>query len=506
MTPYPRPVRLPAVVALAVLALLAASCGSARPRGVTATHSPSPSASAAPSPSPSPPPAPTRAPSPTHPASPAHPASPTRTIAPPPPAPPAPTFADWPAYGGDSAHSGVAPGPATSAAPTAAWTSPALDGDDHGEPIIASGKVIAATENDTVYAFSATTGGQLWFTHLGPPEVAAALPCGDIDPYTGITSTPVAEVSAGLVYVVAFLRSGTHMLYALDLATGAIAWSKPADAPGLNPLTEQQRSALILANGYVYVAYGGLYGDCGSYHGAIVAIPVSGAGSAISYIVPSQNQAGIWAPPGPTIDGSGDLYVATGNSSSQAAYDDGDAVIKLSGALQSQAYFAPTNWRQLNTDDLDLGSQSPVLVQGGYLFQAGKQGVGYIVSAGNLGGAGGQVSSAQVCSGAYGGAAYAPPTVYVACLDGIVAVTVNGSGAMAIAWRSPRFDAGAPILAYGALWALDTSSGTLDEINPASGGVLHAVSVPAVAHFAAPSASGGLVFVASNRSIEAFHA
>ncbi|MGH2718208.1 MAG: hypothetical protein ACRDJU_06490, partial [Actinomycetota bacterium] len=219
----------------------------------------------------------------------------------------------------------------------------------------------------------------------------------------------------------------------------------------------------------------------------------------------SQNQGGIWAPAGPTVDASGNLYVTTGNSASQSAYDDGDAVIKLSGALQQPTFFAPSNWRQLNSDDLDLGSQSPSLLQGGFLFQAGKQGVGYVIPP-SLGGIGGQVSTGQVCSGAYGGTAYAAPTVYVACLNGVVAVTVNGAGAMSTAWRSSSFDAGAPILADGALWVLDDNSATLEEFNPSSGQLLHSVKVPTVAHFATPSASGGMIFVASNRSIEAFHA
>ncbi|MGH2719082.1 MAG: PQQ-binding-like beta-propeller repeat protein, partial [Actinomycetota bacterium] len=273
----------PRVVAVAVLALLAASCGSAKPGATKTTPTPtvSPLASGAP---PSPAQATSGATSPS--AAPSTAASPAagHTSAAPPPSPAAASFANWTVFGGDVAHSGVAPGSApAAAAPTPGWSSAALDGDDHGQPIIAGGKVIAATENDTVYAFSASTGAQLWSTHVGSPEVASALPCGDINPYTGITSTPVVDVPAGLVYVVAFLRSGSHTLFALDLSTGAIAWSKPADGPGLNPLTEQQRAGLVLANGYVYLSYGGLYGDCGTYHGAVVGIPASGSGATISY-------------------------------------------------------------------------------------------------------------------------------------------------------------------------------------------------------------------------------
>lgn len=415
-------------------------------------------------------------------------------------------FADWPVYHADAAHSGVAvSSPATNAAPAAAWTSPTLDGADYGEPIVAGGKVIAATENDTVYAFGATTGARLWSTHLESPESASSLPCGDIDPSAGITSTPVANTAAGLVYVVAF-GGGTHTLYALSLASGAVQWSKPADAPGLNALTEQQRGALVLADGYVYVPYGGLYGDCGTYRGAVIGIPASGSGATISYVVPAQDQGGIWAPPGPSVDSSGDLYVATGNSSSSSTWDEANAVIRLSPALQPLSSFAPANWEALNRSDLDLGSQSPVLLSGGTVFQAGKQGVGYVLNAATLGGVGGQVASTPLCPGAYGGTAYAAPTVYVACTSGVVAVSIAAGGTMGIAWRSAGFDAGAPILADGHIWVLDTGGSTLDELNLASGAVLHAVPVPAVERFATPSASGGLIFVGSDHSVEAFHA
>jgi outer membrane protein assembly factor BamB len=419
---------------------------------------------------------------------------------------PAGQFADWPVYHGDVAHSGVASG-AGIGFPAAAWTSPALDADDHGEPIIAGGRVIAATENNTVYAFSAAGGHQLWSTHLATPESSSRLPCGDISPVSGVTGAPVADEATGMVYVLAFLNSGTHELYALNLSSGSVAWSKAADAPGLNPLTEQQRSALVVANGMVYIAYGGLYGDCGSYHGAVVGIPASGSGSTISYVVPSQNQAGIWAPPGPSVDAAGNLFVATGNSSSSGAFDDANAVIRLTPTLQAVSSFAPANWESLNRADADLGSQSPVLLQGGYVFQAGKAGVGYVLSAASLGGVGGEVSSAQVCGGgAYSGTAYVAPTVYVACTSGVTAVTVSGSGAVSVLWHSSGFDAGAPIVADAMIWALDLSNNTLVELNPSSGATLASAPAPALPHFANPSVSGGLIFVAGLRSVEAFHA
>ena len=47
-----------------------------------------------------------------------------------------------------------------------AWTSPILDGQLYGEPLVADGRVVAATENDTVYVMAADSGHILWSRHL----------------------------------------------------------------------------------------------------------------------------------------------------------------------------------------------------------------------------------------------------------------------------------------------------------------------------------------------------
>ena len=99
----------------------------------------------------------------------------------------------WIVYHGDVEGSGVATSIASVNVSSPAWTSPALDGQLYGEPLVSSGRVFVATENDTVYALSATTGAVLWSTHLGAPVPSGSLPCGDISPTLGITGTPVID-------------------------------------------------------------------------------------------------------------------------------------------------------------------------------------------------------------------------------------------------------------------------------------------------------------------------
>ena len=67
----------------------------------------------------------------------------------------------------------------------------------YGEPLVSSGRVYVATENDTVYALSSATGAVVWSTHVGAPVPSESLPCGDISPTVGITGTPVIDQSRG---------------------------------------------------------------------------------------------------------------------------------------------------------------------------------------------------------------------------------------------------------------------------------------------------------------------
>jgi outer membrane protein assembly factor BamB len=414
--------------------------------------------------------------------------------------------ADWPTYQGDRARSGVARGGPALRQAQPGWTSAALDQPVYGQPLVVDGRVLVATEGDSVYALDERSGAPLWHTRLGEPISGGSLPCGNVHP-VGITSTPVADPVAGLLYVVAFLDPDHphHELVALDLASGAIRFRRPADPPGADPRVHNQRGALALANGRVYVAFGGRFGDCGRYHGWVVGLPADGDGPVVSFRVPTAREAGIWAPPGPVVDRRGELLVATGNGASSTVYDQGNSVLRLTADLRQVDAFAPADWAALSRSDTDLGSVGPTLVGRKLVFQAGKAGVGYLLAAAHLGGIGGQRFSGQVCEAAFGATASWPPLVYVPCVDGLVALRVAGRPAPSfrVAWRSARFNAGPPIVAGGAVWTLDQDSGTLLAFDPADGRERSRIQVGPAAHFAAPSADGGLVLIAAGRQVTA---
>ncbi|HZQ79599.1 MAG TPA: PQQ-binding-like beta-propeller repeat protein [Acidimicrobiia bacterium] len=409
---------------------------------------------------------------------------------------------DWLTYHHDAGRTGVAGDQAPLGTVKKAWTSPALDGKVYGQPLVAGDAVIVVTEANSVYALNRGTGAVVWQKNLGAAVSGKSLPCGNIDP-SGITGTPVVDAGAGTIDVVAFLADGAHHeLFALDLAGGAVRWHRPIDPPGLSAKVEQERGAATIAGGRVYVPFGGLYGDCGPYKGAVVSSAADGSGDLAAWLVPTTREAGIWAPGGPAVDSGGHLWISTGNSESSSSFDYGNAVVHLDPALDAVDYFAPTNWKALNRDDADLGSASPVLLPGGRVFAIGKEGVGFLLDAAHLGHLGGQKFSAKVCQGGYGSAAVTGGLIYVPCVDGLVALRL-GADRFDVAWRSPSVSTGAPIVAAGAVWAID-AKGTLTAFDPATGVPRFTNPLGPVTRFGSPAASKGLLVAATGQQVVGF--
>jgi polyvinyl alcohol dehydrogenase (cytochrome) len=111
---------------------------------------------------------------------------------------------------------------------------------------------------------------------------------------------------------------------------------------------------------------------------------------------------------------------------------------------------------------------------------------------------------ARVCLSAYGSPVYSKPYLYVPCFDGLTALRVDLSArTFSVAWRSPNFKAGSPIVAGGAVWVLDVDAGILLAIDPITGQVRWDGQVGHAVHFATPAAGGGCVFAASQAQVSA---
>jgi hypothetical protein len=265
--------------------------------------------------------------------------------------------------------------------------------------------VIAATEANEVSAFD-PTGAVVWRVELGTPQpmpnAAEAAGCGNINPL-GITGTPVIDFDSGTLYLDAMIRDGNaahHRIFALAVDTGATRPGWPIDvgtalagaATPFIPAAENQRGALTLIGGRVYVPYGGHYGDCGYYRGWVVAVPIDQP-SALTAFATASTQAGAWTPGGVSSDGSS-VFAVFGNGNGPT-WGQSEAVIRLgAGATFSgsaQDYWAPTNWQQLDGTDKDLaGPAMPLDLPGAtpsaLLVSFGKDGNVYLLARDDLGG------------------------------------------------------------------------------------------------------------------------
>lgn len=422
----------------------------------------------------------------------------------------------WTVYHGDPEGDGAAGAVTSVDLSSRAWTSPTLDGQIYGEPLAFDGSVFVASENDTVYALSASSGAVVWSAHLGTPVPASALPCGDISPTVGITGTPVVDTARSEVFVVAdelVDQRPAHMLVGLDAATGKVELTQAVDPPGSTPAALLQRTGLALDADRVVFGFGGNFGDCSSYHGWVVSVAEAG-GAAEDYAVDSgkgQSQGAIWmGGAAPVVDSSGNIWVEAGNGSvtaPTAAYDDSDSVLELSPALVLLQYFAPSSWASENARDLDL-STSPALLDDGEVVAAGKDADAYLLDGAHLAGIGGQQSSLTSACGQPidGGAAIVGTTVYLPCLSGPVAVRVSSSPAgLQLLWRATA-GGGPPIVAAGLVWSIG-QNGTLYGLNEKTGAVVEQAGIGAPAnHFPTPSVGDGLLFAAAAKDVVAFHA
>jgi len=258
--------------------------------------------------------------------------------------------------------------------------------------------LFVATEHDSVYAFDAARPNDppLWkVSFLDPvrdtiPLSEDMVQCPFIRPEVGITSTPVIDIRTGTLYVLArtAIRHAVgdneyfQHLHALAITTGVEKFGGPklitASVPGrgagrsnrevlFDPLHENPRAALTLANNNVYLTWASSC-DVDPYHGWVIAYDLQTlAQKAVLNVNPDGSEAGIWlSDTGPAVDSEGNLYVPTGNGTFDATSggrDYGDSVLKLDGSsLAVRDYFTPFDQADILAGDADVGSSGPTVL------------------------------------------------------------------------------------------------------------------------------------------------
>jgi hypothetical protein len=286
--------------------------------------------------------------------------------------------------------------------------------------------VFVATENDSVYAFDSDTGAQLWkVSMLGASETPSDnIGCGQVTPEIGVTSTPVIDRAAGLMFVVAMSKNGStyfQRIHAVNITTGAdaltpvaIQASYPGSGAGssngtiaFNPEQYVERPALLLLNGVVYTAWGS-HCDVAPYTGWIIGYNETNlAQTSVLNLAPNGSDAAIWqAGGGLAADSQGSIYALIANGTFDTTLDAngfpnmqdyGNAFVRVSttgGTLKVADYFNMFNTVSETNADTDLGSGGVMLLpnltnsSGGtelLAVGAGKDGHIYVVNRTNMG-------------------------------------------------------------------------------------------------------------------------
>jgi hypothetical protein len=295
------------------------------------------------------------------------------------------------------------------------WASPLYFANGPG----GKGVFFAVTTGNDVIAIDETTGATVWKRNLGSAPTANGVSCGNIHPL-GILSTPVIDAATRTIYVAGAIGTTSidhHEVHALNIDDGMDRAGWPVSMAGLqsagvtfNAPPQNQRSALSLLNGKLYVAYGGHVGDCGNYHGWVVAIDTANPTMKAGWVTLGVGEA-IWAAGGMASDGTS-IFAVTGNSTVGAgsrAESDGEQVVRVTGmasVTRSDAnLFFPTTWKTMDSTDADFGSSNPIYLSipgstpSNLIAALAKDGQLYLLNAANLGGMGGSVAKFTVATG-----------------------------------------------------------------------------------------------------------
>ncbi|HEY7500412.1 MAG TPA: PA14 domain-containing protein [Vicinamibacterales bacterium] len=412
-----------------------------------------------------------------------------------------------------------------------------VDDEIYGQPLYVPGLdipglgvrnvVFVATNNDSVYAFDADDPAAItpiWMNNYTNPA-AGIVPvsrtdvgqaCGtyvDFAGRIGIGGTPVIDTASQTIYFVTRTKENgafVQRLHALDVRDGSARPGSPLviqasvvgtgdgrDAQNniaFNSRTHNQRAALLLDRGVVYVAWAS-YCDQGPYHGWILGYDAGTLQQVMVYNTsPDGGLSGIWQSGGGlTADPAGNIYALTGNGSfngDTGGRNFGNSFIKISPSGTLVDWFTPYNWSFLNATDEDLGIQNAMLVPNTNLvIGGGKEGVMYVVDRNNMG---------HVRSGNNG--------QIVQSFQGSTAARMNGAP---VYWNAPTYGPSIYLWAAGdPLKVFRLVNGTFQTPAAAQSTVLAAPGMPGA--MLSLSANGnaigsGILWAAMSRSGDANH-
>ena len=307
-----------------------------------------------------------------------------------------------------------------------------VDGYVYGQPLYLPNVTISGhthnvvyvtTQHNSVYAFDAdsnagSNANALWHRTLEPQVLTdeicivngSGCPYTDIEPYIGITATPVIDPASGTIYLVDHSEDsgGTYhfWLHALDVTTGLDKFGGPTDitAAGFVPFHHLNRPGLLLLenpNPTIYLAFGSA-GDFFHWNGWVMAYDGQTLKQTHVFNATPDTLSG-GANPGGGIWGGGkglltdgtSIYVATSNGTfnfNTGGNDYSSSFLKLSASdLTLKDFFSPFNQDYLNVSpgNVDIGAGGPILLPGTNppeIVGGGKDGILRVMDTTHMGG------------------------------------------------------------------------------------------------------------------------
>ncbi len=284
------------------------------------------------------------------------------------------------------------------------------------QPLLAAGVLVGgvvrdlvyiATSTNRLYAFDANTYTPIFQTSFGTPPQATDFAidgdypdfpnciAGEGDGTIGILGTPVLDLTSGAMFLAANTVDGPpglkryhHVLHRVSLSTG-VDTAPPVDIAGsdegvlFEPFYHLQRTALLLLNGRVYVAFAS-HQDASPYYGWVFSYDLDLRLAAIHNYSKDKCGAGIWQSGGGISSDGQSLYFTTGNLAGDDTTDadNSNSILKVDPVtldVQAKTSFPTeaTKWDQ--NFDLDLGSSRAIVIpNAGFVLAGSKYGDAFI--------------------------------------------------------------------------------------------------------------------------------
>jgi hypothetical protein len=460
----------------------------------------------------------------------------TLNVNPAPPPPPASAVGDWLMIDHDPLRQGFATdesaiSPSTVANLKLRW-SLNVDGQVSAQPLYAGSitvgsmvrdVVIVATAGNSIYAFDANSGDQLWKRNFGAQPANCVLPGG-----FGIFGAPLIDRATLRAYTV----SDDGSFRTISLVDGTEA--APALAVIPNPATNKVWGGLNRQGNRIFFATASDGCDTAPWRGTLYAIDISGAAPVLSNslaIVPSipppNGGGGIWGYGGVSIDpATGNIYAATGDDSFETFTAYGDRMIVLDQNFNVLGSFLPQEPNNFPCGgvpcDLDFGATPIVFQPNGcsLLTAAGnKNGNLYLFNTTDLIASGAPLQALTLSTdndslgdGGVGGVpAFWPQGNMLFVADrggisgiagGVVGLTVTNACTLQVAWSVPLGGTGqpnsTPTLANGVVFVGAGVDGEVRAYNALTGAALwNSGTQNGVSTYGAPLIARGKLYFGS---------